>query len=103
MGQERWVIEETIFVVARIRTTDTVTLSPHMQTFKTISPQHPVDEENSTGRRDPGPMLAKRRADYARRTTESIRALRCRGRVRMGDCELLIRFRGGRLAHHWSR
>ena len=69
MGLERWVIEKTISVLACIRTTDTVALSPHMQILKTFSPQHPVDEENSTGRRDSGPMLAKRRADYARRTT----------------------------------
>jgi len=69
MGQERWVIEKTIFVVACIRTTDTVTLSPDMQILETFSPQQPVDEESSTGRRDPGPMRTQLRADYARRTT----------------------------------
>ena len=40
-----------------------------MQILKTFSPQHPVDEGDFTGRRDPGPMLTKRRVDYARRTT----------------------------------
>lgn len=69
MGQEWRVIEKTIFLVARIRITDSVTLSPHMQILETFSPQHPVDEENSAGRHAPGPMPIKRLVDYARRTT----------------------------------
>lgn len=53
MGRERGVIEKMIFLVTRIRTTDTVTLFPHMQILGIFSPQHPVDEENSTDRCDP--------------------------------------------------
>lgn len=69
MGQERRVIEKTIFLVTRIRTTDTVTLFPHMQILEIFSPQHPVDEGSSKGRHDIGPMRTKRPVRLARRTT----------------------------------
>lgn len=43
-GSGASVIEKTIVLVARIRTTDAVTLSPHMLILEPFLPQHPVDE-----------------------------------------------------------